>query len=216
MAKPNPIIDLSKAEPFAEGGRRWCYRHPENPDLCIKITKQEVMHKRREGGPAYRRLRPLRAFDDNHEEVKGYRQLAVRRVLNDASAPLWLHLPRCYGFVETSLGEGLVLDYYHVDGVSAPTLQQVVRENGLTPKVQSALEDFAAILSANQLVTRAIIPHNIVLAADGRVKLIDGIGGRNLIPIAESFPFPRFNVFARHKSAQRIRDMWKRIEACQN
>lgn len=215
MAKPNPIIDLSDAEPFAEGGRRWCYRHPDNPDLCIKIAKQEAMRQRREDGPFYRRLRPLRAFDDNHEEIKGYRQLPVRRVLDNERAPLWLNLPRCYGFFETSLGEGLVLDYYHIDGMPAPTVQDLVRQDGMTPKIQSALEDFAAVLSTNQLVTRAIIPHNIVMAADGRIKLIDGIGGRNLIPIAEWFPFPRFNVFARRKSAQRIGDMWTRIEACQ-
>ncbi|MDA8712544.1 PhoP regulatory network YrbL family protein [Alphaproteobacteria bacterium] len=205
------MVDLSKSVPFAEGGRRICYQHPENPDLCIKVSKPDTIITRRANMPLHRRLRPLSAFDDNHDEIKGYRQLVVKRAVGDENAPLWQHVPKCYGFVETNIGLGLVSDFYHTHNKPAPTVQQLLYDNGLTPELQAALDEFAQFLSDSLLVTRAIIPHNIVFAADGRIKLIDGIGGRNLIPIAEFFPFPSYNIFAKRKAQKRIKDMWVRV-----
>ncbi|EJP74034.1 MAG: mutated putative cytoplasmic protein [SAR86 cluster bacterium SAR86B] len=35
------MIDLSNIEPFAKGGNRSCYQHPENINICLKITHPE-------------------------------------------------------------------------------------------------------------------------------------------------------------------------------
>lgn len=205
------MIDLSGSTPFAEGARRLCYQHPENTDLCVKISKPQTVEARRKHAPWYRRLRSLTAFDDNYDELKGYRQLPIFRALKDDNAQVWQHIPRCYGFAGTSLGPGLVLDYYHSNGKPAPTVQDHIAKHGMTAELQSAMQEFADFLTSSQLVTRAIIPHNIVWAADGKIKLIDGIGGRNLIPLAEFFPIPQLNVIAKRKTKRRLRDMWQRL-----
>ena len=208
------MIDLSNATPFGEGGRRICFQHPHNPDLCIKISKQDVLRQRRANAPLYRRLRPLTSFDDNHDEARGYRQLVVRRALGDDKASLWHHIPKCYGFCETTMGEGLVLDYYHSHGTPAPSIERLLGEQGLTPQLRMVLNEFAEFLQKSLLVTADIIPHNMVLAADGRVKFIDGIGSRNLIPLAEFFPYARYNIFARRKVEKHVKNMWHRVDVC--
>ena len=207
------MIDLSKSIPFAEGGRRICFLHPDDCNLCIKIAKQDQILKRRAKAPLYRRLRPLSAFDDNMDEIKGYRQIVVRRAINDKASPLWQHIPHCYGFIDTNLGPGLVSDYYQVNGKTAPTVEKILFTEGLTSQLEKALQQFATFLHESLLVTRAILPHNLVIAADGRVKLIDGIGGRNFIPIAETFPFPHYNFIAKQKAKKRVNEMWARVEA---
>lgn len=205
------MIDLSGSTPFAEGGRRFCYRHPDNPDRCVKISKHQAVKDRRDQAPWYRRLRPLTAFDDNLDELKGYRQLPIYRALKDDRSPVWQHIPRCNGFAATSHGPGLVLDFYHSNGKPAPTVYDHITEHGVTATLVDAMQEFADFLQTSQLVTRAIIPHNIVWAADGKIKLIDGIGGRNLIPPAEFFPIPRLNIIAKRQTKRRLRDMWQRL-----
>ena len=32
------MIDLSNSMPFAKGGKRACYQHPNNKNICLKIT----------------------------------------------------------------------------------------------------------------------------------------------------------------------------------
>ncbi|WP_445359081.1 YrbL family protein [Microbulbifer sp. ANSA005] len=33
------MINLSQSEPFASGGNRFCYRHPERSELCVKVMR---------------------------------------------------------------------------------------------------------------------------------------------------------------------------------
>ena len=39
------MINLQGVRPFAEGGNRICYVHPNDKNLCLKITKPEVVKK---------------------------------------------------------------------------------------------------------------------------------------------------------------------------
>ena len=41
------MINLEGVRPFAEGGNRFCYVHPDNKNLCLKISKPEVVKKMR-------------------------------------------------------------------------------------------------------------------------------------------------------------------------
>jgi len=34
------MIDLSNSMPFAKGGNRACYQHPNNKNICLKITHE--------------------------------------------------------------------------------------------------------------------------------------------------------------------------------
>ena len=36
------MINLEGVRPFAEGGNRVCYVHPNNKNLCLKVSKPDV------------------------------------------------------------------------------------------------------------------------------------------------------------------------------
>ena len=66
------MINLDRVRPFAEGGNRVCYIHPDNKSLCLKISKLEAVRKMRSNAPWYKRLRSERSFDDNFREESAY------------------------------------------------------------------------------------------------------------------------------------------------
>ena len=39
------MINLSDATPFAEGGNRKCYVHPNNPNRCLKVIHPGMLEK---------------------------------------------------------------------------------------------------------------------------------------------------------------------------
>ena len=51
------MISLEEVKPFAEGGNRVCYIHPNNKSMCLKISKPEVVKKMRSNAPWYKKLR---------------------------------------------------------------------------------------------------------------------------------------------------------------
>ncbi len=206
VVAPKSVI-LTNELKFAEGGNRLCFRHPEKPDLCIKITRPGIAKTIRNRKSGLKSLRPLSDFDDNAVEYKAYQQSAI---LNPrvAHERLWQHLPRCYGWQETNLGRGLVSDYYSVrDRLPAETLENYLKNNGLDKFSKGALTDFEDYLLDVQILTKNILPHNLVIAKDGRLKLIDGLGRLGYLPIVEHVGFARQRYVKR-----RIEKMWLRAK----
>ena len=166
-AKPifsQSIALLKHAAPFGQGAVSVCYVHPDNPDLCIKVQKPELTAAAAPWKPT-----------ENAKTAHGYRQKAVRH----GDARLWEHLPRLHGWQNTDLGLGLVSDYYSTpDGAPAPTLRALLQTHGMTREMNQAIAAFVAYLCDTRLLTRRIAPHNLVYARDGRLKLIDDMGGR--------------------------------------
>ena len=56
------MISLEEVKPFAEGGNRVCYIHPNNKSMCLKISKPEVVKKMRSNAPWYKQLRSERSL----------------------------------------------------------------------------------------------------------------------------------------------------------
>jgi len=36
-----PMITLKDKEPFTSGGNRLCFRHPANPERCLKVIRSD-------------------------------------------------------------------------------------------------------------------------------------------------------------------------------
>ena len=51
------MINLDGVQPFAEGGNRRCYVHPENSYRCLKVTIQDQSKIAKENAPWYKKLR---------------------------------------------------------------------------------------------------------------------------------------------------------------
>ena len=73
------MINLQGVKPFAEGGNRICFIHPDDKSLCLKVSKQEVIKKMYSKAPCYKKLRSEKSFDDNLREEKAYKQKAIRK-----------------------------------------------------------------------------------------------------------------------------------------
>lgn len=209
------MIDLSRQKPFASGGNRLCYRHPERPDLCVKVMRSGRIEELRNRAAWYKRLSGDSQFDDNAREAEGHAQPALRNAAPDSIA--WQHLPRWYGIQATSEGPGavsqLILDQR---GEPAVDLETYLQRHGLDKPIAAALERFADWLHRTRVLTRNPLPHNLVVqwqrtgddAPEERPELylVDGLGCASFLPLAEWF-----EAAAQHYIERRIQRMWKRV-----
>ncbi|WGL15989.1 YrbL family protein [Microbulbifer bruguierae] len=202
------MIDLRHAKPFAAGGNRNCYRHPQYPQRCIKVMLPGRIAELRRRAPWYKVLTPDSHFDDNAREQAGYRQKALKKA--SANSPVWAHLPKWYGLVETSEGTGAVSELL-TDGndIPAMTLETYLQNHGLDQQLCDSLERFSNWLRSTGVLTKNLLPHNLVLCQrNGKAELylVDGLGNANFLPISEYFAAAR-----RRYIERRIEKMWKRI-----
>src|SRR5690606_29292096 len=104
-------LQLASMQPFARGGHRLCFVHPDNPALCVKVRRPDFSladRRRKKGFP--KNLRPLSSFDDNAEEFRVMTDL--ERAFGE---PLYKHVSRCHGFAATDMGPGLVSELIRND-----------------------------------------------------------------------------------------------------
>ncbi|WP_160152381.1 YrbL family protein [Microbulbifer sp. ALW1] len=203
------MIDLREQRPFASGGNRHCYRHPEHPERCIKVMIPGRVGELRARAPWYKKLFGDDQFDDNAREREGYHQKALKNAAADSI--VWQHLPRWYGIEDTSAGPGsvseLILDS---SGEPAMTLERYLQLYGLDETIRRALSEFADWLRLSGVMTKNLLPHNLVIREtreNPRLVLIDGLGRSAFLPFAEIFEGSRNRYLER-----RIKRMWARVE----
>ncbi len=191
MSFHNPeMILLMTSEPFATGDHRLCYRHPHDENLCIKVNRQGKAQLLKARAPFYKRFRSADSFDDNQIEYRAFQQPAILR----NTPEIWRHIPRCYGWVETDIGRGLVTDYYPSEKLNAPamTLEHYLKEFSVTPQLSLALKELSAYLRRYLLLTKNLMPHNLLVLQNQQQKLhlvlIDGFGLSTIFPVAKYVP----------------------------
>ena len=199
------MIDLDGLTPFAEGGNRKCFIHPDKPDRCLKVIHPGLLQKIRNNKPWYKRFRSLESFDDNLREEVAYKQKALR----SSNPKIWKHLAKWYGKTETSLGIASETELIKNDNQIAETLESYLFKNGLTDEIKDSIENFHHWLRNNLVLTKNLIPHNLVLKKENNslnIKIIDGLGSQAFIP------FPSYSkFFAKRYVERRIELMWSRI-----
>lgn len=203
------MIDLSQQQPFASGGNRHCYRHPDYPDRCVKVMLPGRIEELRQRAAWYKTWMRDARFDDNAREVEGYQQKILRDA--DDESPVWQHLPRWFGLEDTSEGPGAVSELILDDhGRPAMTLEAYLSKHGLDDYIRGALERFAEWLQATGVLTKNVLPHNLVIRErDGlpSLYLVDGLGSAAFLPLVEIFSRSRMRYIER-----RIQRMWARVE----
>jgi len=199
------MIDLSNATPFAEGGNRKCFVHPNNKDRCLKVIHPGIVEKIKKSKPWYKKLRSSDSFDDNLREQAAYNQKALKNENQD----VWIHLAKWYGMTETSIGMASETELVKNGEEIAETLESYLFREGLTGEINEAIEDFHTWLRKHLVFTKNLIPHNLVIyKKDNKliIKIIDGLGSQAFIPL------PNYsNFFARRYIERRIELMWSRI-----
>ena len=200
------MINLEGVRPFAEGGNRVCYIHPDNKNLCLKISKQEVIKKIRSNAPWYKKLRSEKSFDDNFREERAYQQRAVK----ENPQKIWRHLARWHEFVETSKGLASCTELITNNDKVALNLEEYLFSKGRNSEINIALKEFEMFLKETKLLTKNIIPHNLAVKENDSgltLKIIDGLGCMSFIPLPEIS-----DAFAKRYIMRRIELMYSRIE----
>ena len=200
------MINLEGVRPFAEGGNRVCYIHPDNKSLCLKISKLEAVKKMRSNAPWYKKLRSERSFDDNFREECAYQQRAIK----ENPQKIWRHLAKWYEFVETSKGLASCTELITNNDKVALNLEEYLFSKGRTSEIDKALKEFEIFLKETKLLTKNIIPHNLAVKENDSkltLKIIDGLGCMSFIPLPEIS-----NIFAERYIKRRIKLMYSRIE----
>lgn len=202
------MLQLSTREPFAKGGNRLCFVHPDHDDRCIKVRRPDFTLadlRRKKGG--IKRLLPLSFFDDNREEFEVISDLERRH-----GQSVFEVVSRCYGFEPTDMGEGLVLELVRdASGEISQTLKAHIWWKGFTEDCRAAVQAFAKRWQELGIPSRDLLLHNILVqkGPDGRIErlvVIDGLGSPNIIP------FYALPVNARQAKVQRKLDnMHQRI-----
>lgn len=170
------MIHLNDQRPFASGGNRICYRHPQQKDRCLKILRPDrtpEIRRRKKRFPS--NLRPLSCFDENLTELEALQHLHTHYPEN-----IRQYLPNSYGITQTDLGPAhetsLIIDD---NGKISQTLEQYIWEFGTNDIAVSAIEAFKENWRTQPPNTRDLIPHNMViqqLGANHIIILIDGLG----------------------------------------
>ena len=200
------MISLEEVKPFAEGGNRFCYVHPDNNHLCLKISKPDIVEKIRSNVPWYKKLRSDQSFDDNYREERAYQQRAVKK----NPQKIWKHLAKWYEFVETSKGLASCTELITNNDKVALNLEEYLFSKGRTSEINDALEEFEMFLKETKLLTKNIIPHNLAVKENDSgltLKIIDGLGCMSFIPLPEIS-----DAFAKRYIKRRIELMYSRIE----
>ena len=200
------MINLEGVRPFAEGGNRVCYVHPDNKNLCLKISKPEVVKKMRSNAPWYKKLRSEQSFDDNFREERAYQQRAIK----ENPQKIWRHLARWHEFVKTSKGLASCTELITNNDKVALNLEEYLFSKGRTSEINDALKEFEMFLKETKLLTKNIIPHNLAVKENDSgltLKIIDGLGCMSFIPLPEIS-----DAFAKRYIKRRIELMYSRIE----
>ena len=200
------MINLDEVSSFAKGGNRRCYVSPINPKRCLKVLHENLLDKLKENSVWYKRLGNNAGLDDNLRERDAYNQRAISLPINSS---VWNHLAKWYGMVETNLGPASETELILNDGEIAETLETYLFREGLTQEIQEALKTFETWLRTHLVLTKNIIPHNVVIKKENGsliLVIIDGLGCKSFIPLPK---YSRF--FARIYVERRIKLMWSRI-----
>ncbi|SDK11782.1 YrbL family protein [Microbulbifer yueqingensis] len=202
-------ISLASEKPFARGGNRLCYVHPDDSSLCIKVRRPDFTLadcRRKKGFP--KNLKPLSSFDDNLEESRVMAALEARY-----GELVFRHVSRCFGFVDTDMGRGLVSELIRDDnGAISQTLKKVIWDEALTDDCRQAVAALGRFWQANLIPSRHLLLHNIVVQRNRqnriyRLVVIDGLGSPGLIPM-HFFPA----AVQRKKVEKKVATMHGRIE----
>jgi hypothetical protein len=182
------MIHIDDTNIIGKGHHREVYRHPDNPNMCIKIV--------------------VDLEQNPHEEEKEkayYRHLQKRNVS-------WEMLPRYHGDVPTNLGPGSVFDLItNTDGNVAKTLGHYLQSNELTNTHQQqlslGLKNLKKYLLTQRILTQGLAHRNIVCqithTAEFNLCVVDNIGNSEFIPLSQFFRF---------RAEKKINKKWQRFE----
>ena len=173
------------SEPIGKGRERACYVHPEDPRKAIKIPTGAATEQTRRDIRFYRRLKQ-----------RGLKQLR--------------HVPTYYGWAQTNLGKGIVVDLIrNYDGEISRPLNWYLAQgvpieefDAFLDELKQSFLDDLIIFNHDMTIGNLLLQKSSTSSA--HLVAIDGLGDVVAIDWFDNIPF-----LARRK----IRRRWKRFLA---
>lgn len=180
------MLLLSETTPIAAGGRRYVYRHPDDPDLLVKIIQPK--HRERMAARHGKSWKPVGRYRELTEFLREIHEHLAAVAAHGSTPPF---LNEVAGVVDTDVGPGIVVRaVLGSDGELAPTLRQLIAAGTFGPREQRLFDAFIAALMASPVVVSDMRADNVVLAdgTEPRFVLIDGLGDNTLLKLKSMFP----------------------------
>jgi len=181
----DPILKLKETKPLTTGAVRWVFAHPHDPDLIVKVIREDAIKERY--GKNVKWYKMKRRYDIYLSYMREIQEFLAVHANNRTNPPF---LQRIVGFAQTDMGLGLVLE-----GVKdksgkelAPTLRMLINSGQYDETVETALETFFSnLLECDEIVINDLNPGNMVYtyseALGHYFTLIDGLGNNSPIPL---------------------------------
>ncbi|CAM3882283.1 YrbL family protein [Vreelandella rituensis] len=180
----NNKLELNEDSLFSSGSERDCYLYKfKGKSFCVKISHGRDRNKKQ-----------------NEKEADYYDYLARNR-------KSFFHMPKCYGWVETNKGTGLVFDFVmDSNGNPAKNLEDYVLDKGVDESLESGLSTLKNYLIKNNIIVCDLKEKNVLYQCGGNDEvflwIVDGIGDRGFLKLSSDF-----KIIGRKK----IKRHWKRF-----
>lgn len=160
------MLTLREEDLIGIGGRRKCYRHPEDPGKCVKISTV------------------TQGRDQQTRRETAYYRKYSRRGCS------MRHLAAYHGRVDTNVGPGWVFDLItDPDGRISPALGALVRDGMPVADLAGELDELRRYMFENGIICGDFNHGNILVQRrkDGsrRLMIIDGLGNSDFIKIGD-------------------------------
>lgn len=190
-----PMIHLNENDRIARSTTRDCYLHPENPDRVIKILRNPPGRFKRSA---------------NDQEWRSYRYIRKRFGKQDFFVD-------CQGFVETTLGRGLMFDCVrNFDGNISHCLLDILTDPEYDlVRVEEVVERFCRALIEKEIPLFDLNLLNILIQVmpDGTyhpvsIDVKSKFNNYEIIPVSTYIPF-----FSRRKVRRRCGRLMDKIRS---
>jgi len=184
------VLILSKDHYIGEGEIRFCYYHPDDMNLCVKIPRENTTRNY-----TLKEIKYFKKLSKRNKQKYGY------KFFSDFQ-----------GEVLTNLGLGQKFDLirdYSSNEVSKTLEHYLLHSSKISDnKIESAIMTLKQMMIKHRVFTRDLRSRNICCRLvnsnnDIELIIIDGIGHRDFFPLADWFYF-----FSK-KKVERIFERWK-------
>lgn len=127
------MLNLDGLTPFAQGYNRFCFIHPKDPNVCLKVIRPENIELRFNRQSVLKKCLGRKRLNDNRQEVAAYRQSTIKSLVETGEPHLaWRHLPEFFGSIGTSMGPANASELIRcADGTIAPTLEDLLKKTAI-------------------------------------------------------------------------------------
>ncbi|MGL6315364.1 YrbL family protein [Vibrio sp. WXL103] len=178
------MSDFLKWPVVGSGNERVCYRDPEQPSRCVKVSH-------------------LKQSKQTRREIKYYQYLVKRRVS-------FAHIPKFFRKVEQGQYIGMEMEFIcNEDGSRCASLREYLNRPlnaAEVERLESSLTQFKHYLIDNNIIPCDFSLSNLIVMELGqeqlKIMMIDGLGSTELIPLS---------IYIRSIGRRKIERKWQRF-----